>query len=914
MPKISLRAYNREIENLIESGQTDAAIAHCRHILKFYPKHIDTYRLLGKAYLEAQRYAEAADIFHRVLSSVPDDFISQIGMSIIREDEGNLDAAIWHMERAFETQPSNIAIQDELRRLYGRRDGVEPPRIRLSRGALIRMYARGELYPQAIAEARAALAEDPNRIDLEVILARMYYLSGQKVAATEVCTRLVGKLPYCFEANRILAEILPTTSRAQDATIYRQRVIAMDPYLAHMTPGMLSPLEVPDNAVMLDYLEWQPELETPAQPEWTHTVGVTWLAEEEEALPDWYSALQEQPTATEVAPSETTPPESILAEATEEETPAAPESLIPDWMREAGWEMRAPASGLAEEEPQESAPFLDEAPESLVEPAEIPEWLQDIVPSDLKTETEESPEQAEAWFENLLQSSATETQSVEEVSLPEASAEFEASLATPLSEEEPPVWLADLTSPESVTLEETTESPTEWPLPEWAAEPTPISPASEESPTIEEDLSEALPLNREERMVEPPLAVDEIAPPEMTAAPPRAEEITPDLQPLGAVPTSSEDIEAALAWLESLAARQGADEATLTTPASERLDQPPAWVIQAQETEIEPTPRTYPPDALSGLEETTTIEEAEPAIPSIETEPTLPSGSPAEAEISLDSEAAFAWLEGLAARQGAEEETLLTPPEQRLSRPPEWMSAQREPSGALIEKTEEVPSASEETAISFEESTAGEVSGLSEAAPTTQETIPEWLQEVLEPPVAPFEEAETPTSASEIPSEPLETLGDTQPVRVGGGIESTPPPPVEEENIPAWLQEPTGPMPQALGEEESAWIPEQPLPLSEEPQPTVEAVSEASVETTLLWLHEAQNALQAGNLERALQFYNRLIQEAQHLEDVIHDLHEALYRYPIDVGLWQALGDAYVRSNRLQEALDAYTKAEELLR
>lgn len=76
----------------------------------------------------------------------------------------------------------------------------------------------------------------------------------------------MGKLPYCFEANRILAEILPTTSRAQDANIYRQRVIAMDPYLAHMTPGMLSPLEVPDNAVMLDYLEWQPELETSANP------------------------------------------------------------------------------------------------------------------------------------------------------------------------------------------------------------------------------------------------------------------------------------------------------------------------------------------------------------------------------------------------------------------------------------------------------------------------------------------------------------------------------------------------------------------------------------------------------------------------------------------------------------------------
>ena len=44
------------------------------------------------------------------------------------------------------------------------------------------------------------------------------------------------------------------------------------------------------------------------------------------------------------------------------------------------------------------------------------------------------------------------------------------------------------------------------------------------------------------------------------------------------------------------------------------------------------------------------------------------------------------------------------------------------------------------------------------------------------------------------------------------------------------------------------------------------------------------------------------------------DLRDALYRYPVEVPIWQALGDAYMRANRLQDALDAYTKAEELLR
>ena len=50
------------------------------------------------------------------------------------------------------------------------------------------------------------------------------------------------------------------------------------------------------------------------------------------------------------------------------------------------------------------------------------------------------------------------------------------------------------------------------------------------------------------------------------------------------------------------------------------------------------------------------------------------------------------------------------------------------------------------------------------------------------------------------------------------------------------------------------------------------------------------------------------------LEEIIHDLRDALYRYPVEVTIWQTLGDAYMRENRLQEALDSYTKAEELLR
>src|SRR5512136_2495723 len=207
MDKISLRVYNQEIEGMISGGQLEEAIAHCHHILDSYSMHIETYRLLGKAFLESRRYGDATDIFQRVLNAVPDDFVSHVGMSIIRDDENKRDEAIWHMERAFEVQPSNPAIQNELRRLYGRRDGVEPPKIRLSRDALANMYSQGELFNQAIAEIRAVLAEDPNRPDLQVMLARAYLRGGHRVEAAEVATNLLKKYSYCQDALRTLVEV-----------------------------------------------------------------------------------------------------------------------------------------------------------------------------------------------------------------------------------------------------------------------------------------------------------------------------------------------------------------------------------------------------------------------------------------------------------------------------------------------------------------------------------------------------------------------------------------------------------------------------------------------------------------------------------------------------------------------------------
>ncbi len=339
MADISLRTYLEEIDGMIDGNRVEEAVAHLKHILGIYPKNLDAYRLLAKALLEKNRHLDAADVFQRVLSSVPDDFISHIGMAVVREDEGNLDAAIWHMERAYEVQPNNGPIQEELRRLYGKRDGVEPPRVRLTRGALARMYERGDLYPQAIAELRAALADDPERLDLKVLLASALWRSKQRVEAAETSAKILEVLPYCKEANRILAHVWEESGRKKESQGYRRRLEALDPYEAYADPAHNGngALNVPPENVRLPRFESataeQPAAEA-ARPDWMEALGIQYdqaPADETAATaPDWLDTLTASPGAGAASTADSG---DWLATLRGEETPAAaPATEAADWL------------------------------------------------------------------------------------------------------------------------------------------------------------------------------------------------------------------------------------------------------------------------------------------------------------------------------------------------------------------------------------------------------------------------------------------------------------------------------------------------------------------------------------------------------------------------------------------------------
>ncbi|MCL4264826.1 MAG: tetratricopeptide repeat protein [Anaerolineae bacterium] len=225
MPTITLQEYHERIEKLIDESMLTDAVSHCRHILDSHPSHIHTYRLLAKALLEQHDYDGASDLFQRVLSADPNDFVAHVGLSIVRAEESQVEDALWHLQRAFEIEPYNAAIQEELRRHYAQFSDMAIDRIPLSSGALARLYIKGELYQQAVQELRHAVQNSQDRVDLEVLLAEALWRNEQRVDAEEMCLNVLQKLPNCIAVNAILSEIWLQTGRIGESQKYLRRLL-----------------------------------------------------------------------------------------------------------------------------------------------------------------------------------------------------------------------------------------------------------------------------------------------------------------------------------------------------------------------------------------------------------------------------------------------------------------------------------------------------------------------------------------------------------------------------------------------------------------------------------------------------------------------------------------------------------------
>jgi tetratricopeptide (TPR) repeat protein len=374
--RIALHEYLSQIEGLVDDNRLPEAAAHSHYVLQQYPRHIGAYRLFGRSLLEQQLFEDAIDVFERILSADPEDLVSHAGLALAYSESRDLERAIWHMERAFEVDPYNRAVQDELRKLFIARDGDAPSRLSLTRAALARLHLRAALYQLAAAEFSQLVASYPERVDLKLALAETYYRDDILAEAAGLCQEVLATLPYSIKANAILADAFLNGERIDEARLHLRRVQDLTMLdRAHLDPdttlgqALGNPrISLPDSVqveVLEDTLSFAKGFEeSGAWPDARTAVVV-----DGETMPDWLQDLS----------SPESPPAPIRPLATEQEPEPAE---MTDWLAEV---VAISGDGAIVEQVESTFDLVEADGESAPDGELEPESIQSepsVVPSD----------------------------------------------------------------------------------------------------------------------------------------------------------------------------------------------------------------------------------------------------------------------------------------------------------------------------------------------------------------------------------------------------------------------------------------------------------------------------------------------------------------------------------------------------
>ncbi len=788
-----MRDYCEEARSLIQSGETDRAIQIVRHILHHYPRHVESYLLLGEALLVAGHYDEAATQFRRVLSADPEDATARVGLAKIYEARGDPEKALRQIQRASELLPGDSDLRAHLVRLLSAYQGgdlsAEQPE--LTPAALGRIYARQGLYAKAIEEFRSVLTQDPDRTDVQSTLAEVLWRAGRSTEAVKVCHEILEKLPHALKANLIVAGTWADSGQTEAAEPYLSLAQSLDPEnqlaqalfedkLSKFHQVMIDPLQEEER----QWIEPQPPSITPVE-SMSAVIGqepgveetgklyeeeATLMSEEERPdeefqLPDWLKGVGDDLLETEEQPA--------AAGSSEQEVEAVEET--PDWLKRL----------LVRSEEAEIT-----AEPSLGEPAETPAWLQELGPE----EAMPLPSLAGADQPWHAPESPLAAWGPEEEPVSEEAAE------APVPEEEPgkALW-EQILAEEGVDLASAEEAPP----------PEAAGMSAEEWLRSTADLERPLPPSA----APPPAAEEPEAPP-----PPAAEPALPDWlkefqmpeaeveEPAFLEPIRDESVEPGIPdWLQQIMTGPSAPSEE-AKPVAARAEAPvdetelPEWLRQIQATE--PEERTVEPEP--GPQPTASAEEGKALWEQILAEEGIDLASAEEAPPpEAAGMSAEEWL-----RSTADLERPLPPPAAPPPVAEEPSLAEPEMPVGEAEEREFAPIAEVEMDMEglpdwLREIAAGESVPPEEEAAATPEAAfdqPDWLRELQEP--AP--EAEPWMEAAPEPGAQIEQ-------RPEEGMEVE----IDQAGLPDWMRE----------LQEGAPEPE--------PSVEVEATPEVSLETQL---------------------------------------------------------------------------------
>jgi tetratricopeptide (TPR) repeat protein len=252
---LTIAAALQQAQQAVHGGDYHSAATTCTQLVNQFPGYGAAYCLLGEAYREQGMTSDAERAYSAAVVRNPRSPAPYLGLGLVAEEQGAMDAALAFCQVAWELAPNQQAAREPLMRIAMRRYGSDGD-LQLTRAGLAQLHASSARLRRAVDEYRGALAELPGRVDLQLGLAEALWRLGENDEAFQLAQATLEQHPDAAPALVILIDIERRSGNTQRSSELLSRLRAVDPD-GGVAAGMLAAnaradrqfLEVPDDAI-----------------------------------------------------------------------------------------------------------------------------------------------------------------------------------------------------------------------------------------------------------------------------------------------------------------------------------------------------------------------------------------------------------------------------------------------------------------------------------------------------------------------------------------------------------------------------------------------------------------------------------------------------------------------------------------
>ncbi len=233
MSDVLLFDLSQQLEKLFAEKRYDDGFALGRHILQSYPRHLQTYKQMGLAALDAGRLEDSADLLQRALSADPED------------------GKLWETLHDVAMQ---LALPDQARLAADYARDLLHPQDSDSTIAQGHVAARARAWTRAYEHYRQGYLAQPQRMDAALGMAASLFNLRQHHAARAVAQHILAELPYSLHALWISISIaLELNDKEAPLDRYLRTARSLDPDYACITRWLeeVAPQDIPQPQALL---------------------------------------------------------------------------------------------------------------------------------------------------------------------------------------------------------------------------------------------------------------------------------------------------------------------------------------------------------------------------------------------------------------------------------------------------------------------------------------------------------------------------------------------------------------------------------------------------------------------------------------------------------------------------------------